>query len=217
MALKRIEKPERVMCNPCHCQCLILMLPIVLFFSMTTILCFLQSNNRGFNSNEWSRMKCTTSQRTQESASGGGGRSPGKCIPLLGRHRETPTLTGTTVGPKSIPLLAQLHWKGYSLWHNYCWKVLNCYNCWHIAPEIRPILRNFWHSTLSLAQQLKNPYPFWHKSGVQNPTLNGTLLKNPTLCGTEIGQNGTLAVLAYEYCCQWECPPPEILPHHSSW
>ena len=25
--------------------------------------------------------------------------------------------------------------------------------------------------------------------GVQNPTLNGTLLENPTLCGTEIAQN----------------------------
>ncbi len=28
-------------------------------------------------------------------------------------------------------------------------------------------------------------------------TLVGTLLVNPTLCGSEIGQNGTLAVLAY--------------------
>ncbi len=33
---------------------------------------------------------------------GGGGWSPGKCIPLLGRHRETPTLSGT---------------KPYPLWH----------------------------------------------------------------------------------------------------
>ncbi len=32
-------------------------------------------------------------------------------------------------------------------------------------------------------------------------------LRNPTLCGTEIGQNGTLAILAYAYCRQWECPP----------
>ena len=36
------------------------------------------------------------------------------------------------------------------------------------------------------------------------------LLENPTLCGTEIGQNGTLPVLAYMYCRQWECPPPVL-------
>ncbi len=40
------------------------------------------------------------------------------------------------------------------------------------------------------------------------PVLSGTLLENPTLCGTEISQNGTLAVRAYAYCHQWECPPP---------
>ena len=34
----------------------------------------------------------------------------------------------------------------------------------------------------------------------------------PTLCGTEIGQNGTLAVLAYAYYRQWECPPAESRP-----
>ncbi len=42
----------------------------------------------------------------------------------------------------------------------------------------------------------RNPYPHWHK-----------ICENPTLCGTEVGQNGTLAVLAYAYCRQWECPP----------
>ncbi len=41
-----------------------------------------------------------------------------------------------------------------------------------------------------------SPYPLWHTFGVQNPTLPDTLLENPTLCGTEIGQNGPLAVLA---------------------
>ncbi len=30
---------------------------------------------------------------------------------------------------------------------------------------------------------------------LQNPTLSGTLLETPTLCGTGIGQNGTLATL----------------------
>ncbi len=50
-----------------------------------------------------------------------------------------------------------------------------------------------------------NPYPYWHK--IWDPTLSGTLLANPTLCGTEIGQNGTLDILAYMYCRPWEYPP----------
>ncbi len=45
----------------------------------------------------------------------------------------------------------------------------------------------------------------------QNHTLPSThskpLLENPTLCGIEIGQNGTLVILAYAHCRQWECPP----------
>ncbi len=40
------------------------------------------------------------------------------------------------------------------------------------------------------------------------PTLSATFLENPTLCGTEVGQNGTLAVLVYVDCRQWESPPP---------
>ncbi len=32
--------------------------------------------------------------------------------------------------------------------------------------------------------------------------------ETPTLCGTEISGNGTLAVLAYAYFRKWECPPP---------
>ena len=47
-----------------------------------------------------------------------------------------------------------------------------------------------------------------HTFGVQNPTLRGTLLGNPTLCGTEVGLNGTLAVLAYMLCRQWESGVP---------
>ncbi len=48
------------------------------------------------------------------------GRSPGKCIPLLGRHRETPTLTGTKFSKpypywhkstKRVPSVAQLVFK----------------------------------------------------------------------------------------------------------
>ncbi len=80
-------------------------------------------------------------------------------------------------------------------------------NCWRVALKIRPIYRNFWHSALFLAQPVGKPYPLWHTFGVQNPTLSGTLLENPTLCGTDIGQNGTLAVLEYAHCRQWECPP----------
>ena len=47
----------------------------------------------------------------------------------------------------------------------------------------------------------RNPYPYWHKIC--------ETLENPTLwVGTEIGQNGILAILAYAYCRQWEWPPP---------
>ncbi len=42
------------------------------------------------------------------------------------------------------------------------------------------------------------PYPYRHKVWTHKPTL----------CGTEFGQNGTLAVLAYAYWRQWEYPPP---------
>ena len=44
-------------------------------------------------------------------------------------------------------------------------------------------------------------------------TISGTLLDNRTLCGTEIGQNGTLDILAYAYCPQWECPPLDVGCH----
>ncbi len=59
---------------------------------------------------------------------------------------------------------------------------------------------------------LRNPYPHWHKI-CENHTLSGILIENPTLCGTEIGQNGTLAVLAYAHFRQWECPPRVLSPH----
>ena len=49
----------------------------------------------------------------------------------------------------------------------------------------------------------RNPYPHWHKIC--------KTLENLTLCGTEVGQNGTLAVLAYVYYRQWECPPGHII------
>ncbi len=137
-----------------------------------------------------------------------GGHSPGKCIPLLGRHRETPTLTGTNFA-KPYPywhnILAQIYTltgtniqKMYPLWYKYCWKVVNWYKCWRSAPKIRPLsLENHWKNhTLS-------PH-IW----CPNPSLSGTLHENPTLCGSDIGQNGTLAILAYVYCRQWECPPP---------
>ncbi len=73
-----------------------------------------------------------------------------------------------------------------------------------------------WHFEFSLAQKLEKPYRLWHTFGVQNPTLTGTFLENTTLCGTEIGQNGTLAVLAYAYCRQWECPPGPKIQQHSN-
>ncbi len=63
------------------------------------------------------------------------------------------------------------------------------------------ILHSSWHN------HVQKPDPLWHTFGVQNPTFSGTLLENPTLCGTEFDQNGTLAVLAYAYCRLWEYPP----------
>ncbi len=61
-----------------------------------------------------------------------------------------------------------------------------------------------------MAQPLEKPYPLWHTYGVQNLTriISGTLLETPALCGTGISQIGTLAVLAYVYCHQWESTPP---------
>ncbi len=101
----------------------------------------------------------------------------------------------------------------YPHWHKNCETL---YPYWHkiwaeiytltgINPQKGYRERKF---HISLAQPLEKPYPFWHTFGVQNSTLSGTLLENPTLCGTEVGQYGTLAILAYVYCRQWECPAP---------
>ena len=62
-----------------------------------------------------------------------------------------------------------------------------------------------WKMYIPARMAPQNPYPHWHK-------ISGTLLENPTLCGTEVDQNGTLAVLAYAYGRQWECLPPGIKP-----
>ncbi len=80
------------------------------------------------------------------------GWSPGKCIPLLGRHWKTPTLTGTkfvepypywhkiwaqihtltgTNPQKRVPFVAQLLLKSGKL-----------QQFWRVAPKIRPILHN---------------------------------------------------------------------------
>ena len=91
--------------------------------------------------------------------------------------------------------------RGYPLWHK-----INVVQKWSICTIVSQF-NDFLHSALSLAQTLTKPYPFWHTFGVQNPSLSGKLLENPTLCGTEVGQNGTLAVLAYAYHRKWECPP----------
>ncbi len=78
--------------------------------------------------------------------------------------------------------------------------------CFLQFPGVLPYKSDCLHFTLSLAQPLEKPYPLWHTFDPQNRTLSGTLPENPTLSATEIGQNGTLAVLAYAYCRQWECP-----------
>ena len=49
----------------------------------------------------------------------------------------------------------------------------------------------------------------------ETPTLSGTLLENPTLCGTEISQKGIHAILAYAYCRMCTKPfhmVPTLLP-----
>ena len=101
---------------------------------------------------------------------------------------------------KTLPLVAQnLGWNPYPYWHKSTKKNTKK---WFIGTNVG-----------ALAQKLEKPYPLWHTFDVQNPTLTGTLLENPTLSGTEICQNGTLAFLAYTYCRQWECPPPPRMKH----
>ena len=113
---------------------------------------------------------------------------------------------------KTLPLVAQnLGWNLYPYWHKSTkkyQKVVYWYNCWCTRENFGQFSAIFYI--------LHSP---WHKNW-ENHTLYGThlvfktlplvapCLKNHTLCGTEIGQNGTLAVLAYAYCNQWECPPP---------
>ncbi len=80
-------------------------------------------------------MNVSSKQNVGRSPGGGGVHGhPEKCIGLLllGRHRETPTLTGTKFakpyftgtkfGPKSIDhtLTGTNPQKGYPLLHNYC-------------------------------------------------------------------------------------------------
>ncbi len=98
----------------------------------------------------------------------------------------------------------------YPHWHKIFAKP---YPNWHqIWTEIHTLTgTNPQKGVPFVAQPLEKPYPFWHTFGVQNPTLSGTLLENRTLCGTEVGQNGTLSVLAYMFCPQWECPRVLVL------
>ena len=69
-----------------------------------------------------------------------------------------------------------------------------------------------WNSDQVSTFNLHALHPRARSAVVQNPTLSDTLLENPTLCGTEVGQNGTLAILAYAYCHQWEFPPLLLTP-----
>ncbi len=113
-----------------------------------------------------------------------------RTLPLLAQiWARIHTLTGTNT-QKIVPSVAQLVFKNGSL-----------------AQFLARSTENLANSALFLAQPVQKPYPLWHTFGVQDSTLSGTLLENPTLCGTEIGQNGTLAVLAYVYRHQWEHPP----------
>ena len=129
----------------------------------------------------------------------------------LAQTLRNPTLTGTKVGPKAIPLLVQIHKKGYPEYCEYCgttivkkWLIGIIVGAYHRKfgqfCAIFHILRSPWHN------HWKNHNLPGTNLVFKNPTFSGTLLENPTLCGTEVGQNGTLGVLAYEYCRQWECP-----------
>ena len=125
-----------------------------------------------------------------------------KPLPSVAQNLGNAILTGTKFGPESIPLLAQIYKKS-TLCGNKCSELA----CWQ---QLDNLVRFLTFCTLPRTTTGKSfsekPNPFWHTFGVQNPTLSGTLLENPTLCGTEIGQNGTLAILAYVYGHQWECP-----------
>ncbi len=65
-----------------------------------------------------------------------------------------------------------------------------------------PIWQSLW---------LEKPYPIWHRFGVQNPTLSGTLLENPILCGTGIGQKGNPRHPSISVMLSMEGPPPSNL------
>ena len=91
----------------------------------------------------------------------------------------------------------------YPWWHKICqtWSLL-----------VHKICQTWSLHGVLLAQNLgPNPYPYWHKFDVKNPTLSGTLLENTILCGTEIGQNGTLAILAYTLPSMRVPPPPWVV------
>ncbi len=99
-------------------------------------------------------------------------------LPSVARNLRNPTLTDTKFWPiRPHTLAVTMHKNGTLCGTNVAQKWL----------KIRSILCNFLHSALALAQPLEKKYHLWHTFGVQNPTLSGTLLENPTLCDTEIG------------------------------
>ncbi len=54
-----------------------------------------------------------------------------------------------------------------------------------INPEMATV-QNIYSNAFLTASKWFFIFPLWHTFGTQNPTLSGTLLENPTLCGTEI-------------------------------
>ncbi len=78
-------------------------------------------------------------------------------LPSMAQNFCTPTLSGTKLWPKSIPLLAQ--------------NPKNSEQMFILAnsTDSFAILEQNLTYTISLAQSLEKPYPFWHTFGFQKP------------------------------------------------
>ena len=104
------------------------------------------------------------------------------------------------------PLLQRSLWTG----HPFLGQVRESCILYKTPNLTRSILAEklVWPTTWMFLVFMLSPLPNLHDSQITLYswlTLSGILLENPTLCGTEVGQNGTLAILAYVHCRHWEC------------
>ena len=104
------------------------------------------------------------------------GRSPGKCIPLLGRHRETPTLSGTKFA------------KPYPYWHKIWAQIhtLTGTNPQKRVPFVAQLLLKSGYLVQLLARSAENSANF------------AQFLTFYTLPGTTTGK--TIPFLAHIWC-----------------